>query len=451
VRGPEGPPLIRALTGQRIFERVLVLVSWIWARRLFRLLGTERLQPQLRILVLLALGSATWLLWGADRLRPGAPPGFDPLFALLWAVGAACAVAAAWQAKYHRFAALVLLGGAGLVTCISFVWLSAPDLAVTQLLVEIVTTVLLLLGLRWLPKRLEEIPGDNTLRARSRRGRDLVIAAACGLGIAGVAYAVMTSPLDRRAADWFLEHAYAEGGGTNVVNVILVDFRGFDTFGEIAVLGIVALTVFALLRRFRPAQESVGLPEQQQIQDALDAESEERSEGDTVRDYLAVPSVIMRWMFPMIIMLSAYLFLRGHDLPGGGFAAGIALAIAFLLQYLGTNVREVEDRLRILPVRWMGLGLAVATATGMGAWLFGFPFLTSHSRYLELPLVGRVPFATALLFDLGVYLLVVGATVLILIAIAHQSLRSSRAAAEEPEVAAEDTVPADEAVSAGGG
>ena len=149
-----------------------------------------------------------------------------------------------------------------------------------------------------------------------------------------------------------------------------------------------------------------------------------------MRDYLAVPSVIMRWMFPAIIMLSAYLFLRGHDLPGGGFAAGITLAIAFLLQYLGTNVREVEDRLRILPVRWMGLGLLVAAATGIGAWLFGYPFLTSHARYLELPLIGRVPFATALLFDLGVYLLVVGATVLILVAIAHQSLRSSRAAEE---------------------
>ena len=101
-------------------------------------------------------------------------------------VGAACAVGAAWQAKYHRFAALVLLGGAGLVTCVTFVWLSAPDLAVTQLLVEIVTTVLLLLGLRWLPKRPR---GDRRRRgaagARCAAARDLVIAVACGVGIAG--------------------------------------------------------------------------------------------------------------------------------------------------------------------------------------------------------------------------------------------------------------------------
>jgi multicomponent K+:H+ antiporter subunit A len=133
----------------------------------------------------------------------------------------------------------------------------------------------------------------------------------------------------------------------------------------------------------------------------------------------------MRWMFPAIIMLSAYVFLRGHDLPGGGFAGGITLAIGFLLQYLGANVREVETRLRILPVRWIGIGLLIAAATGIGSWFFGYPFLTSHARYIELPLVGRMPFATALVFDVGVYLLVVGATVLILVAIAHQSLRSA--------------------------
>ena len=102
---------------------------------------------------------------------PGWTPGFDPVFALVWLVGAACAIGAAWQAKYHRFAALALLGGAGVVTCLTFVWFSAPDLAVTQLLVEIVTTVLLLLGLRWLPKRLEAIARDVELPARLRRDR----------------------------------------------------------------------------------------------------------------------------------------------------------------------------------------------------------------------------------------------------------------------------------------
>ena len=335
-----------------------------------------------------------------------------------------------------------------MVTCVTFVWFSAPDLAVTQLLVEIITTVLLLLGLRWLPKRLELIARDVEFPARLRRTADLVVAVACGAGIAAIAHAVMTRPLRSETAAYFLENAYSEGGGTNVVNVILVDFRAFDTFGEITVLGIVGLTVFALLRRFRPGRDSVEPPEQQRIQSDSDAGSG-REQGVTVQDYLRVPSVVMQWMFPAIILLSAHLFLRGHDLPGGGFAAGVALAIGFLLQYLAADVRWVEDRLRILPVRWMGAGLLIAAATGGGALLLGYPFLTASARYVTLPVVGDVPLATALLFDLGVFALVVGATIVVLVALAHQSLRTGRARAQEEEEA-EAEPPRDAPVAEGG-
>src|SRR5690606_8879765 len=230
-------------------------------------------------------------------------------------------------------------------------------------------------------------------------------------GMAILAYAMMKRPETDTIANYFLENAYSEGGGKNVVNVILVDFRGFDTFGEITVLGIVALTVFALLRRFRPAADSVGVPEQQRIQNMYDDARPDREIGSTVRDYLMVPSVLMQWMFPVIILLAAFLFLRGHDLPGGGFAAGVTMAIGFLLQYLGGGTRWVEDRLRILPVRWIGFGLLLAAFTGIGAWLFGMPFLTTYFQYIDIPLIGKVPTASALLFDLGVFALVVGATV----------------------------------------
>ncbi len=434
--GPEGPPLIHRIRGARMFDWGLVKLTWKWPRSTARFFGTDRLQPQLRLLVLIGLFCATYSLWGAARLTPALVlDNASVIFALIWVVGAACAVGAAWQAKYHRFAALILLGGAGLVTVVTFVWFSAPDLAVTQLLVEIVTTVLLLLGLRWLPKRREEISSDALLRSRIRRRVDLVIALCCGGGIALISYIVMTMAPGNLASDWFLEHAYAEGGGTNVVNVILVDFRGFDTFGEIAVLAIVGLTVFALLRRFRPAMESNEMTEQQRWQNAYDDAQDGRERGDTVRDYLLVPGVIMQWMFPVIMVLAAQLFFRGHDLPGGGFAAGVALAIAFLLQYLAADVTWIEDRLRILPVRWIGFGLLVAVGTGMGSWMFGYPFMTTYSQYIRVPLIGDVPAASALIFDLGVFATVVGAVVLMLIAIAHQSLRWSRArsAAEEKE------------------
>ncbi|MEO4000381.1 monovalent cation/H+ antiporter subunit A [Mesorhizobium sp. CAU 1732] len=435
----DGPPIFRRFRGQRIFERILVTISWRWARWMESHFGTRRLQPQLRLVVFVAFLAALAPLFTAG-FNPGIPSlaGADPVFAIIWLIGISCAIGAAHQAKYHRLVALILMGGAGIVTCVTFAWFSAPDLAITQLVVEIATTVLILLGMRWLPKRNAEIDNSVTSTARMRRHRDFTLAVICGAGMTMISYVMMTTPWPETISEFFLTRAYSEGGGTNVVNVILVDFRGFDTFGEIVVLGIVALTVFSLLRRFRPAPDSVEIPEQQRIQNEYDEKRPDREVGNTVQDYLLVPSVIMQWMFPVTIVLAAYLFMRGHELPGGGFAAGLTMAIGFLLQYLAGGTRWVEDRLRILPVRWIGFGLLIAAFTGIGSWLFGFPFLTSYFQYLEVPLIGKVPAATALLFDLGVFALVVGATVLILIAIAHQSIRSHRARVIEAAKGEED-------------
>ena len=132
--------------------------------------------------------------------------------------------------------------------------------------------MLLLLGLRWLPKRIQDFAPSGTAASIIRwyRVRDFVIAVAAGSGLAALAYVVMTGPQPENIAGFFVENAYLQGGGTNIVNVILVDFRAFDTFGEITVLCIVAITVYALLRRFRPAAESIPVPEQQRAQDSYD-------------------------------------------------------------------------------------------------------------------------------------------------------------------------------------
>ncbi|MGD9923710.1 MAG: monovalent cation/H+ antiporter subunit A, partial [Pseudorhodoplanes sp.] len=436
----EGPPLLRHIKGQRIFERIHVAISWRLARRLQDILGTQRLQSQLQLLVCAALFAGFAPIYARGLGSGGSTrTTFDFAFALLWAVGIACALAAAYQAKFHRFAALILLGGAGLVTCISFVWISAPDLALTQLAVEIVTTVLLLLGLRWLPKRIQQ---DDSAphwldSVGWRRARDLAIAVAAGSGLAALAYVVMTRPAPESIARFFVENAYAQGGGTNIVNVILVDFRGFDTFGEITVLGIVALTVYALLRRFRPAAESVPVPEQQHAQNLSDEARADREKGDTLKSAMAGPALIMAMLFPVIIMVAIFLLLRGHDQPGGGFVAGVTMAVAFIVQYMARGTIWVETRLRVLPVRWMGSGLLLAVGVGAAAWLFDRPFLSSSFSYVHVPFIGAVPMASAFVFDLGVFALVVGATVLMLIAIAHQSLRSHRApGSREPKAPA---------------
>ncbi|WP_375684763.1 monovalent cation/H+ antiporter subunit A [Bartonella sp. AP1QHHD] len=425
----DGAPFFRHLKGPRIFERILVIISWKWARAVESALSTRRLQIQLHWIFWVCFAFVGLLLWCDGFIPVGTLPLFplDIPFLALWLVGGLCALLVAWRAKFHRLASLMLLGGAGLMTCATFLWLSAPDLAITQLVVEVVTVVLLLLGLRWLPKRLHD-PGPAAVRfwVRLRRFRDFVISLVGGAGVAWLSFAVMTRPQGTTISDFFLTHAYSDAGGRNVVNVLLVDFRGFDTMGEIVVLGVVSLTVFALLRRFRPAPESIDAPFQQRIQKAFDIAQPNRNVGDTVLNYLAVPAVIMGWLFPIIIAFAIYLFMRGHDLPGGGFVGGITLAIGFILQYLARDIRWVETHLRVLPLRWIGFGLLLSVVTGMGSWFFGYPFLTSFFRYIHLPLIGKVSMASTFLFDFGVLSLVLGATVLILIALAHQSIRSYR-------------------------
>ena len=422
-----GPPVIRYLKGRRGFELSLNAII-LAARWLVKLVGTRRLQPQFRILVALAALAALlpFLRYGYELGSSQRTP-LNLGFAALWVVGAACAVGAAWQGKYHRLAALVLISGAGLVSCLTFVWLSSPDLALTQLLVEIVTTVLLLLSLRWLPERLpEKWPGKRApVSVLVRRGADLTLALLVGGGMALLSYAVMTREIGYTVSRFFLENSYTEGGGRNVVNVILVDFRAFDTFGEITVLAIVGLTVFSLLRRFRPARESIRTPIQQRVQSNFDEQADGRRPGDTLADYLMVPRVVMQWLFPVIVVVAFYLLVRGHDLPGGGFAAGITMSTALVLQYMALGTRQFEVRLRIRPLLWMGVGLLLAAATGLGAIAFGYPFLTTWFRYVSLPIIGEFPLASALLFDAGIFVLVVGTTALILIAIAHQSVRTT--------------------------
>ena len=440
--GPEGPPFIRRFEGRRIFERAMVFLSWRLARSLEGLLGTRRLQPQLRLVVCVAVLAAALSVYSRG-FGPGnvIPADVDPVLALLWAIGATCALGAAWQAKFHRLAALILVGGTGLVTCLTFVWFSAPDLALTQLLVEVVTTILLLLGLRWLPKRLDSVARGSEVVTMTRRLRDLGIAIAAGTGMAALAYSVMTRVPPELLAEHFLARSYTDGGGTNVVNVILVDFRGFDTLGEITVLGAVALTAYALLRRFRPAQDSVDVPEQQRYQNAVDEARPGRRVGDTVADWLLIPSIIARLLFPVIAMVALFLLLRGHDLPGGGFAAGLMASIAMVVQYMLGGTQWIEARLRVLPLRWMGSGLLLATVTGLAAWFFGRPFLTTYFAYADLPLIGTIPTASALAFDIGVFSLVVGATILMLIALARQSVRGQRAAAPRAADATTERAP----------
>ncbi|NMZ19423.1 monovalent cation/H+ antiporter subunit A [Pseudomonas rhodesiae] len=434
------PPVISYFNGKRGFERSLV-VMMRGVRKIEKRISTKRLQPQLFLLVLVALIGGmipmlnSGLSWGDRPKIPG-----SVVFVTLWVLAIACALGAAWQTKYHRLAALTMVSVCGLMTCITFVWFSAPDLALTQLVVEVVTTVLILLGLRWLPRRIEEVsPLPNTLRrARVRRVRDFLLSTVVGGGMALLSYAMLTRQTPNDISSFYLSRALPEGGGSNVVNVMLVDFRGFDTLGEITVLGAVALTVYALLRRFRPSKESMELPPQQR-QLAPDVATDlvnPRQASDTALGFMMVPAVLVRLLLPIALVVSFYLFMRGHNQPGGGFVAGLVMSVAFILQYMVAGTQWVEAQMSLRPMRWMGFGLFSATLTGLGALCFGYPFLTTHTLHLSVPVLGDIHIASALFFDVGVYAMVVGSTLLMLTALGHQSVRAHKPSNQPKAVAA---------------
>ncbi len=416
-------PLLGRLQAQRLFDTWSVRVTR-GAGFLAGYLFTGRLQPQLLLMACLALLAGFFTLQRGNWLQGFMPlTPIDPLFALLWTAGGACAIGAAVLAKFHRLAAVIMLGATGLVVCLTFAWFAAPDLALTQLTVEVVTLVLFLLGLRWLPRFNEwDDPRRTSLRARLRRARDGTIAVAAGAGVAALSYAALTRPAVPGLSTFFIENALTQGGGRNIVNVILVDFRGFDTLGEITVVGTVAIIVFAVLRRFRPAPESISRPRAQQEEE----DAARQAIIDDFKDllpfgYLKLPAVLVRLLLPMAGLVSLYLLFRGHNAPGGGFVGGLVMATALIVQYMAGGTIWVESRIRILPQRWVAAGLLAAAAAGMFAWFVGAPFLTSQ----ELD-IGGLHLSTVLLFDIGVYCVVVGAAVLMLIALAHQSLRSPR-------------------------
>jgi multicomponent K+:H+ antiporter subunit A len=316
---------------------------------------------------------------------------------LAWVVWALLIVTCAFVLKhYHqRFLSVILVSAVGVVSSLTFLGLSAPDLALTQLCVDIATTVLMLMSLALLP---QQSPKERAPVTRLWHG---ALAVAFGVGVAWAMWMVMVSP--HETISWyFVENALHKGGGSNIVNVILVDFRGYDTMGEITVLAIASVGVLALMQ---------GLQVKKRTHDP---------DGRTWS--FAQPPlmlrVVSRVVLPMALLLSVYIYWRGHNLPGGGFIAGLITASALVLQYMAWG----QDRAELLLysrsgrrfTRWVATGLLIAGGTGISAWFWHQPFLTSAFGHPVLPWLGELSLASAAVFDLGVYITVVGSTLLTL-------------------------------------
>ncbi|WP_044408668.1 monovalent cation/H+ antiporter subunit A [Thiomicrospira microaerophila] len=336
--------------------------------------------------------SSSASLFGSREMLPVDPVTLVAAVALMIAT----VMTVVWHAQ--RLVSLITLGVIGLVIALGFVKFSAPDLALTQLSVEIVTIVLLLLALYFLPQKTPKEIG------RFRIGRDAVIALLSGIGATLLTLAVLTRDF-APISEYFLENSVPGGGGTNVVNVILVDFRGIDTLGEIVVLALAGLGIYAMLQGMKlpaPNKDIYG------------------RFWDT-DNHPVIMQTLTRLLLPLMLLVAVFIFLRGHNLPGGGFIAGLIAAVAIIVQYLSNGIAWTGERLKT-DMHWViGFGLLIGTGTGIVSMMIGFPFLTSSFTYITWPVVGKFEVASAIAFDIGVFLVVVGATVLSLVQLGRLS------------------------------
>lgn len=362
---------------------------------------------------IIAVGYHAWTTGTAGMAtRPFQYAGAVDIAAWLMLVGATAGLVVLHR---NRLLSLILIAIVGLMVSIGFVYFSAPDLAMTQITVEVVTIILLLLALNFLPNR---TPVESTVL---RRLRDVAIAVAAGGATFMMSYYfLLRDAVSTPISEFHLANSYKGGGGTNVVNVILVDFRGFDTFGEIIVLGIAALLIYALTETLLNGPVRARL---------LNRKPDQPRAGDM---HPMMMVVLTRVIMPVVLLVGFYIFLRGHNEPGGGFIAGLIVSIAVVMQYMASGFAWTSARLRYPYHGIIGAGVLIAGLTGIGSWFVGKPFLTSDFTYVRIPPFEKFELATAALFDLGVFLAVVGAVMLSLESFSRLARRAHVKDSEHP-------------------
>lgn len=332
---------------------------------------------------------------GMDRY---APITFYEVGLVLVMVGSAAAVPFARS----RVNAILFTGSAGYMVTALFLIFRAPDLALTQMIVETVSVILFLLCFKYLPK-LKSVKTEKL----TFKWLNLIVAAAVGATMTLIALAAMGSSPFVPISEYFLNGSYELAGGKNVVNVILVDFRGFDTLFEIMVLGIASLGIYGMIKLGARTKPEAGNAQQ----------AAANQKGFPLVSNDVILRTMSRVIILIIITFSLYLFFAGHNNPGGGFIAALMTASALILLAVSFGMDTVR---RVLPVNYRlmtAIGLSVAILTASGSFLFGAPFLSHAFGHFDLPILGDTELATAVLFDLGVYLAVVGVVMTIIFSI----------------------------------
>ena len=296
--------------------------------------------------------------------------------------------------------AVLMVGGVGYAIAVLFVLRGAPDLALTQILVESVT---LLAGLLVLTR----LPDTALYQSRKGNGFRFAIAVASGALMAALALIIPGTRTATPVSDELAGPAVEFGGGSNIVNVILVDVRAWDTYGELTVLIAAATGVASLIFLVRRTGATPRRPT------ALGDPVKPRQPSPwlatnwTPRRSLLL-EVVTRMIFHVIVIFSVYVLLVGHDAPGGGFAAGLIAGLALALRYIAGGSFELGEAAPVDPGRMMGLGLLIASATAAYGLIAGGDALQSTILKATVPVLGDLKFVTSTIFDIGVYLIVIG-------------------------------------------
>jgi multisubunit Na+/H+ antiporter MnhB subunit len=384
-----------ALRLDRGFEKAVEAVPY-WGKALNRTLGFET--PYVALYVVSAAGLALFLglLWphletlGALarewRPLPAEPSGWWR-WAVVFFTGGGALAAASWKQPVRQVCALCVVG---LGITLYFVLYQAPDLALTQMLVDTATLLLILLVVFRLKRDGADLAPLAPLKpaAKILRGG---LAGFMGLVVGGGVLIFQRDSAAERAGEFYIGQTVPLAKGANAVNTVLVDFRGFDTLLEIAVLLIAALGCLGLLHRSRAGGWASSAT------DTLRSRDLHPVPRDLILQKVAV------WGFIPLNLFAAHLFLRGHQAPGGGFIAGLVTALSLILLVFALGVGDVRRLVGLNPVGVASFGVLLSALTALAPIVFGYPLFYHVHGYVFGFYIGS-PFW----FDLGVYLTVVG-------------------------------------------
>lgn len=299
-----------------------------------------------------------------------------------------------------RLAATVALSAVGVLATAQILVLGAPDVALTQLLVEMLTVIVIMLVLQKLPRQFSTRKGRGSVRT-------VLVSVLVGAGVAGLSWVLHSRRGKSELADYYLANTYDVSGGYNVVNIILVEFRAMDTLGELSVLGMAGVAIIAVFstvrhRHLDPATQAELDLDLSKI--ALRADPKSTAHRAILVSWPnVVPlKLMLRVIVPTLVFLSSLLFLRGHDQPGGGFNAALVASAIVGLIYLSTSKDRQIGPLR-LPLYLIGGGIMIAVLTGLIGLISLDSFLQPLHGY-----VGSLHVSTSMLFDIGVYTAVLG-------------------------------------------